>query len=68
MKRKLMANVWRDDDQYVARCVELPIVSQGDTEEEAIEMLKEALELYFSEPYPGSYPNIRTVEVEVDAA
>jgi len=61
MKRTLKANVWREDSEYIARCVEVPVTSQGGTEEEAILMLKEALELYFSEPFPGSYPELKTI-------
>jgi predicted RNase H-like HicB family nuclease len=48
----LNAVVWRDGDLYVARCVEVEVASQGDTIEEALEHLTEALELYFEDAPP----------------
>ena len=38
--------ITKEDDWYVARCVELDVTSQGRTFEEAKENLKEAVELY----------------------
>ena len=50
---RLTAAVIREDDGYVARCLEVNVVSQGDTFEEAMANLREALELYFEgEPLP----------------
>ncbi|MDQ3814244.1 MAG: type II toxin-antitoxin system HicB family antitoxin [Armatimonadota bacterium] len=37
-----------EDDGYVAECLELDIVSQGDTKEEALANLKEAVEGFLS--------------------
>ena len=49
----LTAVVTPDDDWFMARCVEVPVVSQGPTVDEAIANLTEALELYFEdEPAP----------------
>ncbi len=39
--------VWKEENLYVARCLEVNIASQGKTHDEAIKNLKEALELYF---------------------
>lgn len=64
MARTLRANVWREDDEYIARCVEVPATSQGESEEEAVRMLKEALELYFSEPFPGNVPELQATEAK----
>ena len=41
--------VWREEDMYVAREVATGVTSQGKTVEEAIENLREALELYMEE-------------------
>ena len=41
--------VWREEDMYVAREVATGVTSQGKTVEEAIENLREALELYLEE-------------------
>lgn len=47
MRRPFSASVWREGEWYVARCLEIDIASQGDTEDEAMANLEEALELYF---------------------
>lgn len=36
-----------EDPWWVARCLEVEVVSQGHTEAEAVAMVREALELYF---------------------
>ena len=40
------AVIWQEDDVYVSKCPELEIASAGDTPQEALENLKEAVELY----------------------
>ena len=50
MKRRFTATVWRQGDWYVAQCREVDVASQGETEDEAIANLKEALELHFEAP------------------
>jgi predicted RNase H-like HicB family nuclease len=38
---------------YVARCLEVEVTSQGETFDEALSNLREALELYFEDqPFP----------------
>jgi predicted RNase H-like HicB family nuclease len=44
------------------------VASQGETEEEALANLKEALELFFEPPTPSRIPHVRTVEVELGPA
>jgi len=46
MTKKFTAVVVKEDKFYVAHCVELGVVSQGKTIEEAQVNLKEAVELY----------------------
>lgn len=41
--------IWREDDQYVSKCLNVEIASCGDTKDEALKNLKEALELYYEE-------------------
>jgi len=41
--------VWREEDMYVVREVVTGVTSQGKTVEEALENLREALELYLEE-------------------
>ena len=68
MKHRFSASVWREGNWYVAQCLNLDIASQGETEEEALENLKEALELHFEPPQSNRPPLVRTIEVEVGAA
>lgn len=49
MTYKVTVIVQRDDDWYVAKCLENSVASQGKTVEEAIDNLKEALELYYED-------------------
>jgi predicted RNase H-like HicB family nuclease len=60
----LTASLYPEDGGYVARCVELPgVVTEGDTIEEAVAMLREAVELYLEdEPLPArpSHPRFLT--------
>jgi predicted RNase H-like HicB family nuclease len=68
MKRPFAATVWREGKWYVSQCLEIDIASQGETEEDALANLKEALELHFEPPQATRLPKIRTLEVEVGAA
>lgn len=68
MKRPFGATVWREGTWYVSQCLDLDVASQGETEEEALANLKEALELHFKPPQATRSPDVRTIEVEVGAA
>lgn len=68
MKQKFSASVFREGDWYVAQCLEVDVASQGESEEEALENLKDAIELHFESPAPAIVPEIKTIEVEVGAA
>ena len=46
---QLRAEIFREDDQYVAICPELNVSSFGDTAKEAKESLKEAVGLFLEE-------------------
>ena len=41
--------VQKDDTWYVAKCIDNSVASQGKTIEEALDNLKEALELYYED-------------------
>jgi len=41
MKRPFPATVWREGKWFVSQCLEVDVASQGRTEEEALENLKE---------------------------
>ena len=68
MKRPFAATVWKEDNWYVAQCLELDVASQGETGEEALENLREALDLYFEPPQATRPPKVRLIEVEVGSA
>ena len=63
---QLTAAIIHEPPWYVARCLEVEVASQGETAEEALGNLKEALELYFEDtplPEAGEPPIIASVEV-----
>jgi predicted RNase H-like HicB family nuclease len=61
MGARYIAVVHREEKFYVAECLEIGTVSQGESIEEAIENLKEATELYLEEfPLPKVERNIET--------
>lgn len=62
------ASVWREDNWFIAQCLEVDIASQGESEESALDNLAEALELYFESPQPSLKPVIRKFEAKVSAA
>lgn len=48
-KIALKTIVWKENKQYVSLCLNTGVSSFGNTKKEALEMLKEALELYFED-------------------
>ncbi|MCK9632148.1 MAG: type II toxin-antitoxin system HicB family antitoxin [Methanoregula sp.] len=38
--------IWEEDGVYVSKCVELEVASCGDTPREALENIREAIDLY----------------------
>ncbi|MEA3272902.1 MAG: type II toxin-antitoxin system HicB family antitoxin [Patescibacteria group bacterium] len=52
--------VWKEGDYYVSQCLDVDVSSFGDTKKEAIEMLQEALELYFEDiPLPKKSDRVK---------
>ena len=68
MKRTLTASLVKEGDWYVAQCLEVDVASQGETPDQALANLREALELHFESPTPTVLPEVRSLEVEVGAA
>ena len=52
MQKQLTAIIEREEDGYVSLCPELDIASQGNTIEEALKNLREALELFLETASP----------------
>ena len=49
-QRSVQVVIYREGDTFVAQCLDVDVASDGPTEAEAREGLREALELYFDEP------------------
>jgi predicted RNase H-like HicB family nuclease len=49
MPRTLTAALHREEDWYIAQCLEVDVASQGHTIDEALASLAEAVELYLEE-------------------
>jgi predicted RNase H-like HicB family nuclease len=47
MNRNLKFIVFAEDCAFIARCLDVEVASEGDTQEEAISNLQEALGLFF---------------------
>jgi predicted RNase H-like HicB family nuclease len=63
---RFTAAVSHEPPLYVARCLEVEVASQGESFDEAISNLREALELYFDDrPFPEGIepPIIAPVDV-----
>ena len=50
MKQEFKASLWRENGWVIAQCLEVDVASQGRTEKEALDNLKEALALHFEPP------------------
>lgn len=63
---RLTAAITHEPPWYVARCLDVEVASQGETVEESLANLREALELYFEDaplPEQGEPPIIVSVEI-----
>ncbi len=47
--KTLQGIVWKEGNGYVSQCLNVDVASMGDTKEEAVANLQEALELYFED-------------------
>ncbi|HXF41861.1 MAG TPA: type II toxin-antitoxin system HicB family antitoxin [Blastocatellia bacterium] len=68
MKQSFTASVWQEGEWYIAQCIQLDVASQGATEDEALDNLRDALELHFTPPVATVLPNVRTIEIDIKAA
>ena len=59
------ASITQEGKWFIAQCLEVDVSSQGKSEDEAINNLREALELYFEPPRPTVMPKIRKFEVNI---
>ncbi len=64
--------VWKEDNLYVAKALEVEVASQGGSEEKALKNLQEALELYFEDNLEANYapvkePKLQDLSISVNA-
>lgn len=56
--------VYKEGKYYVSQCLNVEVASFGDSIDEAIDNLKEALELYYEDDQPeNAYVNIEQVMI-----
>lgn len=70
--KRVHSVVWQEDKLYVAKALEVEIASQGKSQKEAVNNLKEALELYFEdesdvELAPVNKPTLQDLAIQVNA-
>jgi predicted RNase H-like HicB family nuclease len=65
MKHRFTAVISQENELYVAQCLEVDVASQGESQETALNSLREALELHLDEPRPTVTPSVQTLEIEV---
>lgn len=70
--KRLHSVLWKEDKWFVAKALEVEVTSQGESEKEALENLKEALELYFEDQAsialsPVNKPKLQDLSIQVNA-
>lgn len=68
MTRTFTASATLEEGWFVAQCLEIDVASQGESEQEAVANLKEAIELYVDPPTATSAPRRVPVEIKLGAA
>ena len=63
MKVPLKNIVWKEGEFYVAQCLNVEVSSFGDSKEEALKNLQEALDLYFEDMPVDDTLKIEQVEI-----
>lgn len=67
MSIKVTVLVQKEDNWYVAKCIDNNVASQGKTIEESLSNLKEALELYYENEKPKTM-NVQTFITTMEVA
>lgn len=63
-ERTLSFVLYQEGDGFVARCLDVNVASEGDTEAEAVSQLREALELYFEDGDEYDLPPVSHARVD----
>ena len=62
-QHKLNIVVYREDEYYVAQCLDVDVASFGKTEKEALKNIQEALELYFEDSSGSEISHVSSPKV-----
>lgn len=65
MKRSFTASISQEGERYIAQCMQVDVASQGSTEDEALDNLRDALELHFTRPVATNVPRVRDIELDM---
>jgi len=68
LMRQFKASIWKEGAWYIAQCLDVDIASQGESEEEALANLREAIGLHFTPPVATVMPKVAEISVNIDAA
>jgi predicted RNase H-like HicB family nuclease len=55
--------VWQEDNHFVAQCLNIDVSSFGDTKEEALKNLDEAIALYLEDAPDNAIQTIQSPEI-----
>ncbi len=50
--------IYKEEDKYVSQCLNVDVASFGDTVDEAIDNIAEAVELYFEDNDSANFVNV----------
>ena len=67
MKRDFNAVVWQEGKWFIAQCLDVDVASQGRSEKEALDNLRDALSLHFTAPFATNLARVQKFKVEVAA-
>ena len=67
MTKTFTVAIMREEDWFIAKCVENGVTSQGESIDEAIENLKEAIELFYEDEQIPEFSQtfLTTLEVAI---
>lgn len=55
--------IWKEGNYYVGQCLNIDVSSFGETKQEALDNLREAVELYLEDDGSENYQTVETPEL-----
>jgi len=68
MRFNVTVSISKEEDWYVAKCLDNNVASQGKNIEDALANLKEALELYYEDGADDLFPRRQTLVTTMEIA